>query len=76
MTKPYWFKLIEQDPTPVESYRPIKVLSLILAIGVIGVFFLFPQKSAEPCINPTVVVQTPAPIAPIQMPSEDEDDDD
>ena len=57
MTKPYWFKLIEQDPTPVESYRPIKVLSLILAIGVIGVFFLYPADSPKP--------EKPRPIAEI-----------
>lgn len=64
MTKPDWFKLTQNDEPyePIDSYRPIGVLSLIIAIGLIGVFFLFPQKTADPCINPTVVVE------PIQTP--------
>lgn len=54
--------LLTNQYEPIDSYRPIGVLSLIVAIVVIGIFFLFPQKTADPSINPTVVVE------PIQTP--------
>ena len=44
MNKPDWFKLTQNDEPyePIDSYRPIGVLSLIIAIVLIGIFFLFP----------------------------------
>jgi hypothetical protein len=77
--KPDWFKLTDSDkPDPIDSdYRPISVLAFILVIVLTGVVFLYPAENPDPCINPTVVVDPiQTPIAPIQMPSEDEKDDD
>lgn len=56
------------DYDPQDSYKPIGILSLIIAIGLIGVFFLFPAKSQQTPSNPTVMVE------PIQTPIGDYDD--
>ena len=61
MNKPDWFKLTDSDePDPINlDYRPIGVISFILAIAIVGVFFLFPENSpVEP--KPSVeIIQTP-----------------
>lgn len=80
MTKPYWFKLVEQDQPIEHMPKQHKALFLLvgIAIGVIGSYFLIPPKVVDsPVTQITNQIDPQTTIKnPMLNPSGDEDEDD
>lgn len=78
--KSYWFDIVEQDGYAFAKPKTYRVVTLLMGvlIGVIGSYFLIPQKVADPVVvtisNP---ISTPSPSIknPMLNPSYEDDYD-